>query len=301
MSSKKLFNIELIKFQELSSRIIIKDVLLIVAGVLCAGLGLKGFLIPNHFLDGGITGISLLANIITGGGVSIFIIVFNIPFILLGIRQVSFWFALKTALAITALAICLEVIPYPVVTSDTLLISVFGGILLGAGIGFAIRGGCVIDGTEIAAIWVSRKTSISIGDIILIFNIVIFSAAAVITNLEIAMYAVLTYFSASRTIDFVIQGIEEYTGVTIITDFPEEVSEVITQKLGRGVTIYKGKKGYGKRGYQSNDSDIIFSVLTRLEVPSLMNEISTIDPDAFIIRQTINDTKGGMVKKRRLH
>ncbi len=282
-------------------RNVFRDFSMIIIGVLSAGLGLKGFLLPNHFLDGGITGISLLTNIITQVNVSILLIIFNIPFIFLAAKQVSLRFAVKTTIAIISLAVCIEVINYPVLTDDKLLVSIFGGIFLGAGIGFAMRGGSVIDGTEVAAIFFSRKSSLSVGDFILVFNIIIFLIAAAITNYETAMYAILTYFSASRTVDFIIQGVEEYTGVTIITDYPEQIRNVIIEKLGRGVTIYKGKRGFGKRGDHHEDMDIVYSVLTRLEVPRLINEIDLIDPDAFVIQQTINDSRGGMVKKRPLH
>ncbi|MEP7146559.1 MAG: YitT family protein [bacterium] len=279
----------------------LKDIILISSGILLAGLGLEGFLIPNDFIDGGVTGISLLISEITDLPVPLLIIIINAPFIVMGYYQVSKIFSLKTSIAISVLAICLIVIPYPTVTNDKLLISVFGGMCLGGGIGLAIRGGCVIDGTEVFALWMSKRLSIKVGDVILLVNIIIFSAAAIILGIEKAFYSLLIYLAASKTVDFVIEGLEEYTGVTIISDYSEEICKLITEKLGRGVTIYSGKKGFGKRGEVDHDIDIVFTVITRLEISKLNTEIYRIDRNAFVVQQSINDTKGGMVKKRRLH
>jgi len=280
---------------------LIKDFILITLGVLFAGLGLKGFLIPNDFIDGGVTGISLLTSQVTGMPVPLLIVLINIPFIVMGFKQVSKIFAIKTAFAIAGLAIILLIIPYPIVTHDKLLISVFGGISLGAGIGFAIRGGCVIDGTEVLALYVSRKTSATVGDVILIINIFIFSAAALLLSIEIAFYSVLTYISASKAVDFIIEGVEEYTGVTIISNQCVEIKKTIIEKLGRGVTVYSGKSGFGKRGEVSHEIDILFTVVTRLEISKLKSEIDRIDDKAFVVQHSIKDTKGGMIKKRPLH
>lgn len=277
---------------------VIKDTILITVGILIAGLGLEGFLIPNNFIDGGVTGISLLVNELTDIPVSILLIVINIPFIIMGFKQVSRTFSIKAIFAIAGLALCIIIIPYPIVTDDKLLISVFGGMCLGAGVGFAIRGGCVIDGTELLAIFVSKKTTATVGDVILIINIFIFSAAAFILGVENAFYSVLTYLAASKTVDFIIDGLEEYTGVTIVSDHSNEIQKAIIEKLGRGITIYSGKRGFGKRGEADHEMDIIFTVITRLEVSKLKSEINQIDKNAFVVQYSINDTKGGMIKKR---
>lgn len=266
-------------------------------GVLSAGFGLKSFLIPNGLVDGGAMGISLLSNRETGISLSLLIILINIPFLLLGLKQIGRIFSLKSILAIVVLALAVKLIPYPVVTDDRILVAVFGGFFLGAGIGLTIRGGAVIDGTEILAIYLNRKTSLSVGDFILIFNIMIFSVAAYLLSIEIALYSILTYLAASKTVDFILEGIEEFTGVTIISARSRQIIEMIQNDLGRGLTIYTGKKGFGKRGESSNTSDIIFTVVTRLEVNRLTNEIEKIDRNAFIVMQSIKDTKGGMVKK----
>jgi uncharacterized membrane-anchored protein YitT (DUF2179 family) len=228
----------------------------------------------------------------------VLLVVINLPFIVLGYRQVSRLFALKTILASIGLAVCVAFIDYPVVTSDKLLIAVFGGFFLGVGIGLSIRGGGVLDGTEVLAVYVSRRTNLSIGDIILIFNIMIFAVAAALLTTEIALYAVLTYFVASKTVDFIIEGIEEYTGVTIISHRNEEISKWITGTLGAGVTVYKGVSGYGKSGHVARDTNILYTVITRLELSRLKNEIKLIDPRAFIIMQTVIDAKGGMIRRK---
>lgn len=268
-----------------------------VLGVLSAGFGLKGFLMPNGFIDGGVMGISLLTNHQTNIPLSILIVLFNAPFLILGYRHISRIFSLKSIIAIIALAFAVAIIPYPVITDDKLLVAIFGGFFLGTGIGLAIRGGCVIDGTEVLAIHLSRKNSLTVGDFILTFNIIIFSVAAYLLSIEVALYSILTYLSASKTVDFILEGIEEFTGVTIISTHSQQITNMIQNQLGRGLTIYSGRKGYGKSGVSDENINIIFTVITRLEVNRLTTEVERIDPNAFIVMQSIKDTRGGMVKK----
>jgi len=275
--------------------------MLIIMGMFSAGLGLKGFLLPNGFIDGGVTGISLLLREITGMQLSTLIVLINLPFIWLGYRLIDKTFAFKSLTAIIGLALCLIFIPYPVVTSDKLLVAVFGGIFLGAGIGFAMRGGGVIDGTEILALSIARKLPVTIGDIILVINIIIFTVAAFVLSFEQALYSILTYMAAAKTVDYLISGIEEYTGVTIVSNNSEEIRKMITERLGRGVTIYRGKRGFGSHGHSLAETEILFSVVTRLEIATLKAEIAKIDSQAFVITHGIKDTKGGMIKKRPLH
>ena len=277
-----------------------KDTIFILIGIVSAGFGLKGFLLPNQFIDGGAMGISLLISETTSMSLSILIVAINLPFILLGYSQIGKRFALKSIVAIIGLALVVHFFPYPLITSDKLLIAVFGGFFLGAGIGMAIRGGSVIDGTEVLAIHLSKKTGLTIGDIILIFNIIIFSFGAYILSIEVALYAMLTYLAAAKTINFVVEGVDEYTGVTIISDYSDKIRLMITEKLGRGVTMYKGKGGYGKEANSLKQIDIVYSVITRLEISRLRKEIDKIDSDAFIIMNSIRDTKGGVIKKRSL-
>ncbi len=277
----------------------IKDFFLISAGIFSASFGFKGFLLTNNFIDGGATGISLLISILTGVPLYLLIIGINIPFILLGYKIMGKQFAIKTALAITGLAICLATVSFPDITKDNLLVAVFGGFFLGAGIGLAVRGGAVIDGTEVLAIFLSRKFGTTIGDIVSLINILIFSAAAYFLGIEIALYSMITYLAASRTLDFIIEGIEEYIGVTIVSSHSEEIRQMVINKMGRGVTVYRGKNGYGTHGV-TNEVDIIYTVITRLELNKLNTEIEKIEPNAFVVMNSVKDTKGGMIKKRPL-
>lgn len=266
-----------------------------------ASIGLKGFLLPNDFLDGGAMGVSLLLEMMTGIDLSLLIILVNLPFILIGVKQLSLKFAIKSTCCIFLLAILVHVIQFPTITDDKLLISVFGGFFLGAGIGLSIRGGAVIDGTEVLAISISRKSSLSVGDFIALFNVILFSLAAFMINIETAMYSMLTYISASKTIDFIINGIEEYIGVTIISEHSEAIKLKITNGLGRGITVFKGEGGFPNANEQPVDRKILMCVITRLEISRLLREIEKIDNKAFVIQHSIKDTKGGMIRRRPLH
>jgi len=276
-----------------------RDLLFISLGILSATFGLKGFLIPNNFIDGGATGIALLIRQLTGARLGVMLVLINIPFLLLGLGVIGRNFAIKAALAIAALALLAAFINFKPVTDDKLLVAVFGGFFLGAGIGLTIRGGAVIDGTEVVALYLSKRLGTTVGDIITIINVIIFGITAYFISIDVALYAMVTYLAASKTVDFVIEGIEEYTGVTIISTHNEEIKEMIINKLGRGVTVYKGREGFGKQGH-TDDKNIIYTVVTRLEISRMNNEIHKIDPNAFVIMTAIKDVKGGMIKKRRL-
>ncbi len=277
----------------------LKDFVLIIIGIFSASFGLKGFLLTNHFIDGGATGISLLISELTEIPLYVLIICVNFPFIVMASNMMGRKFAVKTAIAIAGLSLVLAKISFPNVTDDNLLVAVFGGFFLGAGIGFAIRGSAVIDGTEVLAIYLSRKFGTTIGDIIIAINALIFGAAAYFLGIEIALYSMITYLAASKTLDFIVEGIEEYIGVTIISSRSEEMREMITNVMGRGVTIYSGKRGYGKRG-ETKETEIVFTVVTRLELGKLNTEIEKIEPTAFVVMNSVKDTKGGMIKKRPL-
>jgi uncharacterized membrane-anchored protein YitT (DUF2179 family) len=273
------------------------NIILIGLGILSAGLGLKGFLLSSHFIDGGVTGISMLLSDVLAWPLPILILLINLPFIAVGYRQVGGKFAIKSALAIAGLSLCLAFIKYPDVTPDKLLTAVFGGFFIGAGIGLAIRGGAVLDGTEIAALLVSKNSHLlRVGDVILILNIFIFSAAAFFLGIESALYSILTYFAASKTIDFLIHGIEEYTAVIIISDRSEEIRQAIIRDLGRGVTVYKGR-----RGWTDVEQDILFCVVTRLEIGRVKSVAGEIDEAAFIVVHPLADAEGGVIKKAALH
>lgn len=276
-----------------------KDFLLISTGILSATFGLKGFLLTNHFIDGGATGISLLISALTEIPLYFLVALVNIPFVLLAFSVMGNRFAVKTALAITGLSVGLANINFPIITQDNLLVAVFGGFFLGAGIGLSIRGGAVIDGTEVLAIYLSKKFSTTIGDVIILINIIIFGAAAYLLGVEVALYSMITYIAASKTLDFLVEGIDEYIGVTIVASHSEIIRQMIINKMGRGVTIYSGKKGYGKRA-ETKEVDIIYTVITRLELNKFNTEIEKIEPDAFVVMNSIKNTKGGMIKKRPL-
>ena len=282
-------------------RVRIKEAIFLILGVISASIGLKGLLLPNQFLDGGAMGVSLLTQFLTGINLSLLILLVNAPFIIIGARQISVAFAVKSSLAILALAALVHFIELPVITEDKLLIAVFGGFFLGTGIGLSIRGGAVIDGTEVLALSISRRTSFTVGDLIAIFNVVLFSISALVLGLEIAMYSILTYIVASRTVDFIINVIEEYIWVMIVSPESAQIKDQIMHEMGRGVTSFRSDGGFGKKGQSLPDRDVLFCVVTRLEVSKIVLEVEKIDPTAFVIQYPIRDTKGGMIKKRPLH
>lgn len=288
--------------KELNPSYIIQDTIYIVLGILFSAFAMKSFLVPNHFLDGGVTGISLLGHEVFHWNLGLLLILTNLPFIVLGAYQVSKGFAVKTAIAVVGLAIALQYGEFPTITSDNLLVSMFGGFFLGLGIGLAMRGGCAIDGLEVLALYTLKKTSFTITEVIMAMNIVIFLSAGIHFGLETALYAMLTYYIAMRTIDYVIEGMEAYTGVTIISGKSEEVKEALVLKMGRGITIYKGERGFMKDSYEvSHECDIVFTVITRLEVRKLKNVVHQIDPRAFVFTHTIKETAGGVLKRKVTH
>lgn len=277
-----------------------KETFSVVLGVLSASFGLEAFLIPNNFIDGGAMGLSLISKEVTGIPLPYLIVGINLPFLLLAFSTVSRSFALRSIGAIILLALAINFIHFPVVTDDKLLIAVFGGFFLGLGIGLSIRGGAVIDGTEILAVFINKKTFLTVGDAIMLINVIIFGIGAYVFTVEIALYAMLTYLAASKTVDFVIDGIEEYIGVTIISDQADEVRVAIIEKMGRGCTIYKGEKGFAKAGETLKSTNIVYTLITRLELAKLKTEIDKIDSQAFMVMHTIKEARGGMIKKRPL-
>lgn len=272
--------------------------LYLLVGVISAAFGLKGFLMPNGFIDGGVMGVSLIVHGIFDIRVSVLVVLFNLPFIVLAYQAIGRRFAVRSIFAIALLALAIYFLPFPAITKDPLLISAFGGIFLGLGIGMAIRGGAIIDGTEVLAIFLSRKTNLTVGNVIMLFNLVIFLAASYYISTEIALYAILTYYAAAKTVDFVIDGIEEYMSVTIISDFSEEIRSVVTGTMRRGCTIIKGQKGFIKDGQPLENTDIVYVIITRLEMSQLKAEIYKIDPQAFIVMASVKDARGGMIKKK---
>ena len=287
---------------EANTRKNIIDLITTIAGILFCGFALKGFLVPNQFFDGGVTGISLLLHELYHWNIGYVIVAVNIPFIIMGAFQVNKTFAIRTFLAVVGLALCLHFIPYPQITSDKLLVSIFGGVFMGLGVGLAIRGGCALDGIEVLALYTGKRISFTISEIILGINIIIFLIAAIKLGLPVALYSILTYYTASRTINFVIEGIEEYTGVTIISSQSEKIKEKLVLDLGRGITVYKGERGFMKDSFEiSQPVDIVFTVVTRMELSRLKNLVEDIDPKAFIFTSIIKEAAGGILKRRARH
>ncbi len=297
---RRVNNTELLKgHKELKTLMkrLVKDIILISLGIGSAAFGLESFILPSGFIDGGATGIALLFTRILNFPLSLLLMMVNLPFIILALNIIGRQFAFKAAIAITGLALVIATVPFPEITHDKLLVSIFGGFFLGAGIGLTIRGGAVLDGTEVLAIVLSRKLGTTIGDVIIIINLLVFSSAAYFLSIEAALYSMITYLAASKTLDFVIDGIEEYTAFTIVSRRSKEIGAMIANELGRGITVYQGKSGFGNHGHTA-DIDIIYTVITRLEISKLNSEIEKIDPEAFVVMNSIKDTKGGMIKKR---
>jgi uncharacterized membrane-anchored protein YitT (DUF2179 family)/HD superfamily phosphodiesterase len=281
----------------------VQDLLLMIIGVIVAGFALKGFLVPNQFFDGGVTGISLLIHEIYHYNLALIIVIANLPLIAMGYYSVSKRFAYKTFLCVCLLAVCLLLVPYPVIkTTDHILIAVFGGFFLGTGIGLCMRAGCALDGVEVLALKTFKKTPFTVTEMILAINILIFSIAAIEVGITSALYSILTYFTASKSINYVVEGIEAYTGVTIISSQSDLLKHRLVNELGRGITVYKGERGFLPGQFETSaDCDIIFTVVTRLELRRLKNLVHETDPNAFVFANTIREASGGILRKRASH
>ncbi len=267
---------------------------LIMLGILSAGMGLKGFLLSSNFIDGGVTGVSMLLAKTTPLPLAVWLPAVNLPFIVVGYRQMGRAFAVRSALTIAGLAAVLALVPFPDVTPDPVLTAVFGGFFLGAGIGLAVRGGAVLDGTEIAALLISKRGDLlRVGDVILIFNVCLFLVAMFVLGVNEALYSIVTYVAATKTLDFVLYGIDEYTAMTIVSAGHAAIRERITGDLGRGVTVYRG---YG--GQSGADRDILYCVVTRLEVGKVKKIVREIDAEAFVVFHPLSGAEGGIVKRR---
>jgi uncharacterized membrane-anchored protein YitT (DUF2179 family) len=277
----------------------LKNFLHIVVGTGLAVLAMKGFMIPNRFMDGGITGISILVHEIFHINISILVIVLNLIFIYLGYRRIGKTFAVQTTIAVLLLSLGLIFIDINPITNDKLLIAIFGGILIGTGIGLVIRGGGVIDGAEVIAVFTKRRTGFSNSEIIMLFNSIIFAVAAFKFGIETAMYSLITYFAATRATDYVVDGIEEFTALNIICSQQEEVKNFLVNELGKGITVYKGERGYLPGSFDiKTDCEIIMTIVTRLEIKQIQDTIATIDPKAFVFVQTVKEATGGILKAK---
>ncbi len=281
---------------------LLQDAFFILFGVALASFALKDFLVPNHFFDGGVTGISLLVHELYRFNLAIVIILFNLPLILISYFSVGRSFAIRTFISVVLLGVALTLMPSYPLTADKLLISIFGGVFLGTGIGLVMRAGAALDGIEVLALYTLKKTSFTITEIILGINILIFTVAALSFGVETALYSILTYFAAARSIDYVVEGLQAYTGVTIISGKSEIIKYELVNNLGRGITVYKGERGFLPGNFDvSADCDIIFTVITRLEMRKLKNLVYDVDPKAFVFASTIKETSGGIIKRRHKH
>ena len=267
----------------------------IFIGILLTSLGLKAFLLPNGFLDGGVTGIALLVRTQVDINISYLLVFFSIPFLVLGYYTVSKRIVIKSMISILGLALFIHFENFQTITNDKLLISIFGGLLVGSGIGIAIRNGSVLDGSEILGIYLNDKFGISIGKIILFFNIILFSITAFVVSIEVALYSILTYIIAAKVTDTVIEGFEDFIGITIVSKKYDLIKVAILEKLGTGLTVYKGASGFGSKG-ETADLDIIHSIINRIDIKKMYRIVYEIDPEVFIVEFDVNSIKGGVLR-----
>lgn len=268
----------------------------VALGIVLASIGLKAFLLPNGFMDGGVTGIALLVNRFVDINISYLLIAFSIPFLVLGYYTVSKRIIIKSVISIIGLALFIHFENFDIITNDKFLISIFGGLFLGAGIGIAIRNGSVLDGSEILGVFVNDRFGISIGKVILVFNVILFAITAILISTEIAMYSILTYIVTAKVTDLVIEGFEDFIGITIVSKDYDKIKIAIIKELGAGMTIYKGRRGFGSTG-EFEDFDIIHTIINRIDIKKIYRIVSRIDNDAFIVEFDVNSVKGGVLRR----
>lgn len=268
----------------------------ITIGILLASIGLKAFLLPNGFLDGGATGIAILLSELYGFNISILILAVSLPFLVLAKFTLSNRILIKSILAIAGLTIFIHFENFNAVTDDKLLIAIFGGLFLGAGIGLTIKNGAVMDGSEILGVFINSRFGVSIGKVILLFNVILFVFTALLLSVEVAMYSILAFLVTAKFIDLMIEGFEDFVGLMIISEKNDEIKDRLLGVIGAGLTLYKGSKGYGSRGVQG-ENDIIHTVINRIDIRRTYNLIDAIDKQAFIIEFDVHNIKGGVLKK----
>ena len=280
----------------------LKNFILNLLGVTFIILALKGFMIPNKFLDGGIIGISILIYKITNISFVLLLLVLNLPFLFLGRRLLGNTFAIQTLLTFVLIALGMTFITINAVTTDPLLIALFGGCLIGIGMGLCIRGGSVADGFEILAVLTTKKIGLNISEVIFGMNTLLFLAAAWYFGIPIAMYSIITYFAAVKSLDYVVNGLEQYTSLNIISSQSELIKELIVKKFGKGITVIKGERGYLPESYHiKHDCDIIVTIVTRLELLRIKDEVRQLDPYAFMFIQYIKEASGGILRHKKKH
>ena len=273
-----------------------------IAGVLSAVFALKGFMLPNHFIDGGITGLSILFSHGSEKYIGLFLVVFNIPFVIIGYKKIGKTFAVQTTISILLLTLAIKVIPIPELHYDKILIAVFGGFFIGLGIGMVIKGGGVLDGLEVIAAYTNRKFGFSTSEIVMMFNTCVILAAAFFFGPEPAMYSILTYFTAMKISDYVVDGFEEYTALTVISGKHEMIKSLIVNDFNKAISVYKGERGYLPASFNiKHDCDIIMTIVTRLEIHRIRMAILDKDPNAFVFIQSIKEVTGGVIKQKVNH
>ena len=276
---------------------IIKKYLLLTLGAIVYAAGLETFFVPNNLIDGGIVGVSMMISYLTDTPLSVFVVLLNIPFLYLGYKQIGKTFTISTLYSIVVLALAIQYFhTTPNITYDIFLATIFGGIVVGLGVGMIIRYGGSVDGTEIVAIISDRKTELSVGETVMIINLFILSSAGLVFGWERAMYSLIAYFIAYKVMDLVISGLEESKGVMIVSDKSDDLAETLLTRLGRGVTIL-----HGEGAYTNEPKRILYTVVTRLEVAKLKAIVKEKDPSAFLSIYNINDVVGGRVKKKSIH
>ena len=271
-------------------------------GVLAAVVALKGFMIPNHFIDGGITGISILASKAFHIDISLLLIGLNIPFVVIGYKRIGKSFAVQTTIAVILLVIGLNTVNVPMITDDKILIALFGGFFIGIAIGFIIRSGGVLDGLEVIAHYTNKKSGWSTGEIVMVINTLVILGAVFQFGIEAGMYSILTYFTAMRISDYVVDGFEEYTALTVISEKHENVKSIIVNDFNKAISVFKGERGYLPGSFDINyDCDIIMTIVTRLEIHRIKKAILEEDPNAFLYITSIKEVKGGIIKQKVKH
>jgi len=277
----------------------LKPLLFKIIGVVCAVVAIKGFMIPNHFLDGGLLGISILIHEFYHIDVSIPLLLLNLPFVYMGYKKMGKTFALNALVSLILLGLALNLLPVPEITKDGFLVAVFGGFFVGIGIGFVIRGGGVVDGLEVIAEYTNKKFGLSTSEIIMAINTTLFLIIAFFLGIEKAMYSIVTFFTAIKVSDYVVDGFEKLISLTIISPNDKMIKDIIVNKFNKPISVYKGERGNlpGSFGIKS-DCDIIVTVVTRLEVHKIKQAIAKADPQAFMYIQNINEVNGGVISRK---
>ncbi|MFP3388161.1 YitT family protein [Brevibacillus sp. SIMBA_076] len=277
-------------------RILMRTLAIMIGAVLVA-VGLEIFLVPNNIIDGGVTGLSIMLSHLTGLKLGLFLFILNLPFLIIGYSQIGKTFAISTLFGVAVMSIGTALLhDVPSLTEDLLLSAVFGGIIVGIGVGLVIRAGGSLDGTEIVAILLTKKSPFSVGEVVMFFNLFILGSAGFIFGWDRAMYSLIAYYIAYKMIDLTMVGLEQSRSVYIISEQPDEIGDALAAQLGRGITYLSGEGGYSGEAKK-----VIFCVITRLEEVKLKSIVEEIDSAAFLAIGHIHDVSGGRFKKKNIH